>query len=91
MLARPVRVGVLVGATRGQLRVLDSRFVVRFRDGIPPKKVSRYLAAADQRLREFIQAPGAMLIEFTESTYLTHLTTIGNWTRDRLLDFGKLT
>lgn len=85
-----VRVGMPVDLIPGQVKVLDNRFVIRFRDHLTPKDIDELAKAANARiLRGFIQAGNARLIEFQRGTYREHLKIVEQWIQRGLLVYGE--
>lgn len=85
-----VRIGMPVDLTPKQVKVLDARFVVRFRDHVRPDEIEALAQQAKARiLRSFIQAGNARLIEFQSSTFREHLQTIEEWYSRDLLAYGE--
>jgi hypothetical protein len=90
LLQRDVRVGFPVDLKQGQVKVIDSRFVVRFRDHLKPSDIENMVKKVNARiLRGFIQAGNARLIEFTKGIYAQHLNVIEYWIKQNLLVYGE--
>lgn len=90
LLRREARVGLPVDLTQGQVKVIDSRFVIRFRDHVKPDEIQRLADAANARiLRGFIQAGNARLIEFQRGSYREHLQMVEEWFKKDLLVYGE--
>ncbi|WP_305068974.1 S8 family serine peptidase [Marilutibacter chinensis] len=90
MLGEDARIGMPVDLTQRQVKVLDRRFVVRFRDHLRPKDIEALVEKAKARiLRGFLQAGNARLIEFAGGTYQEHLKTIEAWYARDLLVYGE--
>ncbi|MDF2760349.1 MAG: hypothetical protein K0S99_2983 [Thermomicrobiales bacterium] len=88
--ARNARIGLPVDITPRQYKILDDRYVVRFRDSVAPDKVDALLVAANAtKLRDFIQAPNAWLIKFASGDYREQLQTIEDWFAQELLVYGE--
>jgi hypothetical protein len=84
------RVGMPVDLVRGQVKVMDSRFVIRFRDHLKPADIEALVKGVGGRsLRGFIQAGNARLIEFTKGTYRDHLKIVDDWIAKQLLVYGE--
>jgi hypothetical protein len=85
-----VRVGVPVDLKRGQVKVIDNRFVVRFREGIELDEIEALVKEAEGRiLRGFVQSPNARLVEFPAGDFGRHLEIIENWYEQGLLVYGE--
>jgi hypothetical protein len=87
LIQREVRAGIVVDLIPGQVKVLDSQFVVQFRDTFTEEQVDAFLAEAGvENLRPFIQSPRARLIKFPSDDYQVNLRTIEGWiTQGQLL------
>ncbi|HWM25470.1 MAG TPA: S8 family serine peptidase [Chthoniobacterales bacterium] len=84
------RAGMPVDLEPGQVKVIDSRFVIRFRDHLKPADIETLAKRAGGRiLRGFIQAGNARLIEFMEGTYRDHLKIVDEWFAQQLLVYGE--
>lgn len=90
-LGRETRVGIPVDLHSDQVRVMDGRFIVRFREQVNREQVERLVTDADARiLREtFPQAPNTFLIEFSSPDYREHLDAVERWHEDGLLVYGE--
>lgn len=90
LLQRDVRVGFPVDLKPGQVKVIDSRFVIRFRDHLKPDDIQNLVTRANARiLRGFIQAGNARLIEFKGGAYKDHLRVVEEWLSKNLLVYGE--
>ena len=90
MLRVGVRIGMPVDLTPRQVKVLDPRFVIRFRDHLRPQDIEALVQKAEARvLRTFIQAGNARLIEFRGGSYREHLRTVEDWYNQDLLVYGE--
>lgn len=80
----PVRIGMPVDVRRGQVKVIDNRFVVRFRPAV--RNIDQIACRAGARVRRgFIQAPNARLLEIDRGG----LDIIERWRRRKLLVYGE--
>ncbi len=85
-----VRIGMPVDLDKQQVKILDNRFVVRFRDDISDVDIERLVAKAGGRaLRSLVQAKNTRLIEFTGGIYTEHLAVIEDWYERNLLVYGE--
>jgi hypothetical protein len=90
LLGRPARVGMPVNLTPGRVSVLDTRFVIRFRQELQAEQIAALVDAADATvLRGFIQAPNARLIEFRSGGYRDHLGAVESWFAAGHLVYGE--
>lgn len=90
MLGDDVRIGMPVDLTPRQVKVIDRRFVIRFRDQVKPQQIEALVERAKARiLRGFIQAGNARLIEFPGGDWQQHLQTVDAWYREGLLVYGE--
>jgi hypothetical protein len=90
LLVREARVGIPVDLIPGQVKVLDNRFVVRFRDHLKPDEIQVLVdAAGGTILRDFIQAGNARLVAFRRGGYRQHLQTVEEWFAKSLLVYGE--
>lgn len=84
------RIGTPVDLVQGQAKLLDSRFVVRFRDDISDDDIDRFVAEAGGRVvRALPQGPGVRLIDFAGSQYREHLAVVEEWRERGLLLYGE--
>ena len=84
------RIGVPVDLEPGQVKVIDNRFVVRFRDNVTPETVERLVKeAGGRRLREFRQSRNASLIQLPDGDVLANLAVVEDWARRGLLVYGE--
>lgn len=84
------RIGVPVDLQPGQAKVVDNRFVIRFRDGVDPETVKRLVDDAGGRvLRQFRQSRNAHLIELPDGDVLANLATVEDWASRELLVYGE--
>ena len=84
------RVGVPVDLRPGQAKVVDNRFVIRFRDGVDPEAVRRLVDEAGARvLRHFRQSRNAYLVELPDGDILANLATVEEWAGRDLLVYGE--
>lgn len=84
----PARVGTPVDLKSGQVKVLDNRFVVRFKPWVQDIELIARQAGARVR-RGFIQAPNTRLLEFEQGGMREHLETIERWFSQDLLIYGE--
>lgn len=90
LLGADARVGMPVDLTPKQVKVLDPRFVIRFRDHLRPQDIEAMAKKAKAViLRGFIQAGNAHLIEFQGRSYKEHLQIIEDWYKQDLLVYGE--
>jgi len=90
MFGSRARVGMPVDLVRGQVKVMDSRFVIRFRDHLKPADIEALVKGVGARiLRSFIQAGNARLVEFMRGTYRDHLKIVDDWVAKQLLVYGE--
>ena len=90
MFSGRARIGMPVDLGRGQVKMIDSRFVIRFRDFVKPAEIEAMVKNAGGRiLRGFIQAGNARLIEFTLGGYRDHLKLVNEWFAKGLLVYGE--
>lgn len=90
MLGPDARIGMPVDITSKQIKVLDSRFVIRFRDHLRPQDIDALTGEAEADiLRGFIQAGNARLIEFRGRSYKEHLQIVEEWYDRDLLVYGE--
>ncbi|MHC4276894.1 MAG: S8 family serine peptidase [Planctomycetota bacterium] len=90
MLGADARIGMPVDLTPKQVKVLDPRFVIRFRDHLRPQDIEALAEKAKARiLRGFIQAGNARLIEFQGRSYKEHLQIVEDWYNQNLLVYGE--
>ncbi|MEM9385414.1 MAG: S8 family serine peptidase [Pseudomonadota bacterium] len=84
------RIGVPTDLTPGSCKVIDNRFVVRFREGVERAQVDKLVAEAGGTiLRGFRQARNGWLIELPPGDYRQHLAIIEQWYQDDLLVYGE--
>jgi hypothetical protein len=89
-LERPVRIGVPVDLLPGQVKILDNRFVCRFRDHLTPHDIQGIIDPAHgEILRRFLQAGNARLVAFQSGGYLDHLATVEGWIQADFLVYGE--
>ena len=90
LLGPDARVGIPVDLKPKQVKVLDNRFVIRFRDHLKPNDIRALTEAAGAKiLRGFIQAGNARLIEFQRGGYRKHLGIVEEWFKKDLLVYGE--
>lgn len=90
MLGAEVRIGMPIDLTPRQVKVLDRRFIVRFRDHVKPQEIAALVEKAKARIvRGFIQAGNARMIEFLGGGFQEHLATIEEWYKRDLLVYGE--
>lgn len=84
------RVGVPVDLHEGQCKVIDNRFVLRFRDGIDGNEIERYVTEAKGTvLRGFHQARNARLVALPPGDFARHLEIVEGWHTAGLLVYGE--
>ena len=75
-----------IDITPKQVKVLDPRFVIRFRDYLHPGDIEDLVEKAEARiLRGLIQAGNARLIEFEGGSFREHLEVVEDWCNKDLL------
>jgi hypothetical protein len=85
-----VRVGVPVDLRRGQAKVIDNQFVVRFRDDVEEDKIKELVEEADGHiLRGFAQSPNARLLAFPAGDFHHHLEIIETWYEQGLVVYAE--
>jgi hypothetical protein len=85
-----VRFGIPVDLAPGQVKVIDNRFVIRFRDHLKPDDIERLVKeVGGVALREFIQAGNARLVEFRRGGHREHLQIVEDWFKKNLLVYGE--
>lgn len=90
MLGTDVRIGMPIDLAPRQVKVLDRRFIVRFRDHVKPQEIAALAERAKARIvRGFIQAGNARMIEFSSGGYQDHLVVIEEWYKRDLLVYGE--
>ncbi|HXU08552.1 MAG TPA: hypothetical protein VN743_06115, partial [Blastocatellia bacterium] len=90
LLKQEVRVGLPVDLNPGRVKVIDGRFIIRFRAHLKPAEIEALAKKADARiLRDFIQAGNARLIEFQKGSYREQLNIVEEWFRNDLLVYGE--
>jgi subtilase family protein len=84
------RVGVPIDLHEGQCKVIDNRFVLRFRDGIDENEIERYVKKAKGTvLRSFLQARNARLVALPPGDFARHLEIVEGWYTAGLLIYGE--
>ena len=84
------RTGMPVDMNLGQVKVLDNRFVIRFRDHVTPGSIEAIVDEVEGRvLREFLQAGNARYVEFLEGSWRDHLAIVERWLSGGLLMYGE--
>lgn len=84
------RIGMPVDLEQQQVKILDNRFVVRFRDDISAKDIERLVAKEEGHvIRSLVQAKNTRLIEFAGDDYRKHLAIIERWYDQDLLVYGE--
>ena len=91
MLPEHARIGMPLDVTPKRVKVLDGRFIVRFRDFLRPQDINALVERAKARIirSEFLQAGNARLIEFMSGTFRDHLRAIEDWYKKELLVYGE--
>lgn len=85
-----VRVGIPVDLHPNQVKVIDNRFVVRFREEIEKNRIDALVEEEQGRLlRDFIQAPNTYLVELPAGDFRQNLETIEAWRKRGLLVYGE--
>lgn len=89
-LGNDVRIGLPVDLIPGQVKVLDNRFVIRFRDHVKPAEIAALAKMTNATiLRGFIQGGNARLLQFNTGGYRDHLRIVEQWTAQGLLVYGE--
>ncbi|MHA2101042.1 MAG: hypothetical protein ACW99A_20395, partial [Candidatus Kariarchaeaceae archaeon] len=85
-----VRIGIPIDITPSDAKVIDNRYVVRFRPHLKPAQIDIITKKRNAIiLRSFIQAENARLIEFQEGDMKTHLEIVESWYKQGLLIYGE--
>jgi len=89
-LDRDVRVGIPVDIENNQIKIIDHRFVVRFKDHLKPNDINNLVEKYNGRiLRKIIQAGNARLIEFLEGDWKNHLSLMESWYKEGLVVYAE--
>ncbi|MCP5244230.1 MAG: choice-of-anchor D domain-containing protein [Burkholderiales bacterium] len=84
------RVGVPTDLYEGQCKVIDNRFVLRFRDEIDGDEIERYVTEAKGTvLRGFRQARNTRLVALPLGDFARHLEIVEGWHTAGLLVYGE--
>ena len=83
------RIGVPVDTAPGQIKIIDNRFVVRFRKTAVGRLEEEVRKAGAQIVRRFAQSPDARLIELPAGDFREHLAQIETWHEQGLLVYGE--
>ncbi|MDQ3698228.1 MAG: hypothetical protein M3373_09410 [Gemmatimonadota bacterium] len=83
------RIGVPVDTAPGQMKIIDNRFVVRFKTAAAGRLEEEVKKAGAQIMRRFAQSPDARLIEFPAAGFREHLAQIEMWHEQGLLVYGE--
>ncbi|WP_430408462.1 S8 family peptidase [Kordia sp.] len=90
LLGRDVRIGIPVDMGKDQIKLIDNRFVVRFKDHLKPKAIDALIEKAGGRiLRGFIQAGNAYLIEFLKGNWKNHLDLMESWYKEDIVVYAE--
>lgn len=85
-----VRVGIPVDLHPNQVKVIDNRFVVRFREDTEKNRIDALVEKESGRLlRDFIQAPNTYLVELPAGNFRQNLATVEDWREKGLLVYGE--
>lgn len=80
------RVGTVVDLEPGQVKLIDNRYIVRFRDDMTPKLIDELVARTGARvLRELLPAGNARLVELPGNDPRKHAGVV-----DQLLQSGQV-
>ncbi|WP_298516278.1 S8 family serine peptidase [uncultured Kordia sp.] len=89
-LERDVRVGIPVDLGKDQIKLIDHRFVVRFKNHMKPKDINALVEKTGGRiLRKFIQAGNAFLIEFLKGNWKSHLELMESWYEKDIVKYAE--
>lgn len=83
------RTGVPVDTAPGQMKIIDNRFVVRFKKVAAGRLEEEVKKAGAEIVRRFAQSPDARLIEFPAGDFRQHLAQIETWHEQGLLVYGE--
>lgn len=85
------RVGVPVDLHADQVKVMDGRFVVRFKEDVDRGRIEELVAEAGGRILRhgFVQAPNTYLVEFRSDDFREPLGTVERWHAQDLLVYGE--
>ena len=85
------RVGIPTDVNTRQVKVLDNRYVVRFRDHIEPGMIINLVHDVSGRIirDKFTQARNIRVIEFSTGGYRDHLAIVEEWYQQNLLVYGE--
>ena len=84
------RIGMPVDLIPGQLKIVDNRFVTRFRRDIKREDVRKIVDdAGGNILRTLKQAPNLYLVDFPDGDLFANLARIEDWHSDQLLVYGE--
>lgn len=90
LLGANARVGTVVDLAAGQVKVIDGRFIVRFRDNIKPGQVDALVEPVGWILRSRLpQAGNARVIELRGDDYRVHLDLMDDWVRQGLCIYAE--
>ncbi len=90
LLNRGVRIGIPVDMEKNQIKLIDHRFVVRFKDHLKPNDINSLVERASGRiLRKFIQAGNARLIEFLKGDWKNHLELMESWYKEGIVVYAE--
>ncbi len=84
------RVGLPVDVRPGQIKMIDSDFVVRFQESVSTREAKRRIrkARADV-VRAMVQAPKTWLIRFRTGNTLANLAVVESWHKEGILVYGE--
>ena len=90
IVGQQARIGVPVDLLPGQVKVLDNRFVLRFRDSVAATAAEALVRAAGGTIRRRLrQSRNAWLVDLPEGDLLANLAAIEDWHRRDLLVYGE--
>jgi len=90
LLGTNVRVGIPVDMGLDQIKLIDHRFVVRFKNHLKPKDINNLIEKTGGRiLRSFIQAGNAFLVEFLKGNWKTHLQLMESWYKEGIVRYAE--
>ena len=84
------RIGMPVDLAPGRVKVVDNRFVLRFRDGVAADAAQRLIKeAGGSVLRPLRQARNAFLVDLPDGDLMGNLAAVEAWHQRGLLAYGE--
>lgn len=84
------RVGVPVDLSPGQIKVMDNRFIVRFREDLSENQIDEYIKKAKgTTLRRLSQARHLRLVAYPPGDFASHLKAVEAWHQAGILVYGE--